>query len=190
MCSPPSTSPSITARDPQVRIAREVDGYWSYLGTDVTHIAPDKPTMNLQELNMDTPESEYKRVVRHETGHTLGFPHEHLRKAIIDKIDRQKAIDYFAANDGWNAQMTTAQVLTPLEESALIATEHSDVHSIMCYGLPGSIMKNGVAVPGGTDIDRLDRRFVAQVYPRARRAPTRGGAAAGSRSRSAAKRDR
>jgi hypothetical protein len=30
-----------------------------------------------------TPDAEFYRVVRHETGHTLGFPHEHMRKEII-----------------------------------------------------------------------------------------------------------
>jgi hypothetical protein len=58
--------------DAQVRIARAEDGYWSYLGTDVLSIPPGEPTMNLQGFTAGTPESEYKRVVRHETGHTLG----------------------------------------------------------------------------------------------------------------------
>ncbi len=39
---------------------------------------------------MQTPESEYHRVVRHETGHTLGFPHEHMRKELVEKIDRRR----------------------------------------------------------------------------------------------------
>ena len=74
--------------DPQVRIARvggPDGGYWSYLGTDILHIAKKKQTMNLEEFTMNTPESEFHRVVRHETGHTLGFPHEHMRKALVDK---------------------------------------------------------------------------------------------------------
>src|SRR3954469_2123824 len=93
---------ALSNTDPQVRITREGDGYWSYLGTDVGEIPPDEPTMSLQEFTMDTPDSEFHRVVRHETGHTLGFPHEHLRKEIVDKIDRQKAIDYFMATQGWS----------------------------------------------------------------------------------------
>src|SRR5262249_25061849 len=62
-----------------VRISRNPGGYWSYLGTDILHIPSNRQTMNLQGFTMNTPESEYKRVVRHETGHTLGFPHEHMR---------------------------------------------------------------------------------------------------------------
>src|SRR5512135_454648 len=72
-----------TSTDPQVRIARTSnDGYWSYLGTDILSIPADQPTMNLESFTMDTPESEFHRVVRHETGHTMGFPHEHMRKEL------------------------------------------------------------------------------------------------------------
>ena len=69
---------------PQVRIARIAnDGYWSYLGTDVLQIPAGQPTLNLDSFTMNTPDSEFYRVVRHETGHTLGFPHEHMRQEII-----------------------------------------------------------------------------------------------------------
>ena len=81
-----------------VRISRELGGYWSYLGTDVLHIPKNRQTMNLQAFTMNTPESEYKRVVRHETGHTLGFPHEHMRKALVARIDPQKAYKWFLAD--------------------------------------------------------------------------------------------
>ena len=155
-----------TPANGQVRISLVGDGYWSYLGTDILHIAPDKATMNLQNFSMATPESEYHRVVRHETGHTLGFPHEHTRSEIVARIDPDKAKAYFLANDGWDANMVTAQVLTPLDNSALIATAQADPNSIMCYWLPGQIMEDGIAVPGGTDIDAQDQAFAASVYPK------------------------
>src|SRR5881296_314566 len=103
----------------QVRIARDESGYWSYLGTDILHIPLREQTMNLQEFTMNIPESEYHRVVRHETGHTLGFPHEHMRKQLVDKIDPEKAIAYFEATQGWSEEEVRAQVLTPIEESSL-----------------------------------------------------------------------
>lgn len=91
---------------PQVRIARidqgEQSGYWSYVGTDILTIPKRKPTLNLQGFTMQTPESEFHRVMRHETGHTLGIPHEHMRRELVNKIDRQKAIDYFGATQGWS----------------------------------------------------------------------------------------
>lgn len=154
------------ATDPQVRIARTAgDGYWSYLGTDVLHIAAGQPTMNLDSFTMTTAESEFHRVIRHETGHTLGFPHEHLRQEIVNRIDRTKAIQYFESTQGWSEAQVVAQVLTPLDNSALNATAQADIHSIMCYSLPASIMTDNVAVDGGTDIDTSDAQFASRVYP-------------------------
>jgi hypothetical protein len=155
-----------TATNPQVRIARTAgDGYWSYLGTDVLHIAAGQPTMNLASFTMNTADSEFHRVIRHETGHTLGFPHEHLRKEIVNRIDRAKALQYFESTQGWSEAMVIAQVLTPLDDSALIKTAQADIHSIMCYWLPATIMTDNVAVDGGTDIDALDAQFSSGVYP-------------------------
>jgi len=156
--------------DPQVRVAREGGpdgGYWSYLGTDILHIASDQQTMNLEAFTMSTPESEFHRVVRHETGHTLGFPHEHMRKALVAKIDPKKAIAYFESTQGWSAAETKAQVLTPIEESSLIGTK-PDPRSIMCYQIPGAITKDGKPILGGKDIDALDYEFAARLYPKRR----------------------
>jgi hypothetical protein len=155
-----------TPANGQVRISLLGDGYWSYLGIDILHVPANQPTMNLQNFSMATIESEFHRVVRHETGHTLGFPHEHMRSEIVARIDPVKAKAYFLASDGWNADMVTRQVLTPLDNSALIATAHADPTSIMCYWLPAQIMVDGVAVPGGTDIDAQDQAFAAGVYPK------------------------
>lgn len=157
---------SETQTDPQVRIARDGTGFWSYLGTDILSIPPDQQTMNLQDFSMDTPESEFHRVVRHETGHTLGFPHEHLRQELVDKIDRQKAIRFFEETQGWSEQEVIQQVLTPLEESSLLGTAHVDPKSIMCYQIPGSITKDGKPIVGGLDIDTEDSDFAAKIYPK------------------------
>jgi Astacin (Peptidase family M12A) len=156
--------------DPQVRIARlsapeAVAGYWSYLGTDILHIKKAQPTMNLQEFTMATPESEFHRVVRHETGHTLGFPHEHMRRELVEKIDPEKAIAYFGRTQGWSPDEVRAQVLTPIEESSLLGTPHADPRSIMCYQIPGAITKDGKPIVGGKGIDKKDYAFAASIYP-------------------------
>ena len=156
-----------TAGTGQVRIARTAgSGYWSYLGTDVLSIAANKATMNLDSFTMNTPESEFVRLVRHETGHTLGFPHEHMRSDIVNKIDRNKAIAHFKATYGWPDQKTIDNVLTPLNNSALLATAQADPNSVMCYWLPASIMKNNTAIPGGANIDSQDAQFASSVYPK------------------------
>lgn len=156
-----------TATDPQVRIARTPgDGYWSYLGTDIFQIPADEPTMNLESFTMNTPESEYRRVVRHETGHTMGFPHEHMRRELVERIDEDKAIEYYGRTQGWNEEEACRQVLTPIEESSLIGTLHADPSSIMCYQIPGEITKDGKPIIGGVDIDQTDYTFVALIYPK------------------------
>lgn len=151
---------------PQVRITRSKSGYYSYLGTDILHIGPNQETMCLQDFTMNTPESEFIRVVRHEFGHTLAFPHEHMRQELVNRIDKQKAIAYFARTQGWTPQMTMQQVLTPLSEVSLMGTPHADQTSIMCYQLPGELTIDGQPIIGGSDIDQMDIDFVGKIYPK------------------------
>jgi len=174
-----------TRRTAEVRIARmggEDGGYWSYLGTDILSIPVNEPTMNLEGFTMATQDSEFHRVVRHEAGHTLGFPHEHMRRALVAKIDRDKAILYFRRTDGWTAREVEEQVLTPIEESSLLGTVNADPNSIMCYQIPGEITLSGEPILGGDDINASDFAFVATIYPKpaARRGlPGRGREARG-----------
>jgi hypothetical protein len=147
-----------------VRISRGADGYWSYLGTDILHIPRNRQTMNLQGFTMNTPESEYKRVVRHETGHTLGFPHEHMRQALVARVVPEKAYEYFLRTQGWDKRTVDQQVLTALDEQSLMSTP-ADQTSIMCYQLPGSITRDGQPILGGVDINQTDYTFAGRIYP-------------------------
>lgn len=151
------------ARDPMVRITREADGYWSYLGTDILSIAKTQPTMCLQGFTMSTAVRERKRVIPHEGGHTLGFPHEHLRREVVERIDPAKAIQYFRLM-GWNEATTRSNVLTPIDERSIRGTPVEE-DSIMCYQLPGSITTDGKPVVGGADLTPTDRRFIGEIYP-------------------------
>jgi hypothetical protein len=162
-----------------VRIARaggQDGGYWSYVGTQIKTIKKGEATMNLEAFTMQTEDGEFYRVVRHETGHTLGFVHEHMRKALVKKIDKKKAIAYFLKNDGWSAQETTDQVLTPIEDSTINGTT-PDPKSIMCYQIPGEITIDGEPIIGGLDIDASDYAFSATIYPKGASAPKKKAAA-------------
>lgn len=159
-----------TAGDANVRISfdpnRRPGGYWSNLGTDILQVPLNTPTMHLQGFSNATNDVELRRVVRHETGHTLGCPHEHRRAQLVSRIDREKAIEYFKRTEGWSEAVVESQVLTPLENSALMATAQPDPQSIMCYALPADIMKDGISVPGGLDINNQDAQFICTIYPR------------------------
>lgn len=151
----------------QVRIARQQGrGYWSYLGTDILQLPAPQPTMNLDSWSFSKPESEWFRVIEHETGHTLGFPHEHMRPEIVAQLDAQKCISYFGRTQGWSPQMVMQQVLTPLKPSTLTAGP-VDEYSIMCYQLPGTVTKDGQPIPGGARINEADGAFAGAVYPKA-----------------------
>jgi hypothetical protein len=151
-------------------------GYWSYVGTQIKTIAKGQPTMNLEGFTMQTEDSEFYRVVRHETGHTLGFVHEHMRNELVKLIDKKKATAYFLKYDGWSAQETTAQVLTPIENATIKGTT-ADPKSIMCYQIPGELTKNGKPIIGGLDIDASDYAFCATIYPKGASAPKKKAAA-------------
>lgn len=155
-----------TAGTGQIRITRESGGYASYVGTDSLQIATGQPTMWLEGFNVRTPESEYRRVVRHETGHVLGFVHEHMRRELVALLDPDKTIAYFLQFQGWDRTTTIQQVLTPIEESALFEATRVDGTSIMAYHLPAEITRNGQPIPGGIDLDAVDKEYAKKLYPK------------------------
>jgi hypothetical protein len=161
-----------TGTDPVVRISRLTDedvpgagGFWSYVGTDVSLIPTAEPTLNLEAFTINTPDREFHRVVRHEAGHTLGFPHEHMRQELVERLDRRKVIASFMASQGWTEQEVIDQVLTPLEEASILGTASADETSIMCYQIEGELTVDGEPIVGGDDINESDHRFASLVYP-------------------------
>ncbi|MBA2305568.1 MAG: hypothetical protein H0W08_23445, partial [Acidobacteria bacterium] len=160
-----------TRRTGKVRIARlnsppDMSGYWSFIGTEILEIPDDEPTLNLEGFTMQVSDAEFQRVVRHEAGHTLGFDHEHMRGALVKRIDRKKAVAFFDRTQGWTAQEVDEQVLTPLADKSIMGTAEADPLSIMCYQIPGSITKDGKPIVGGNDINPKDFAFAASIYPK------------------------
>lgn len=158
-----------SSTDPQVRIARldsprKVAGFWSYLGTDILTIPKDEPTMNLEGFTMHTKESEFFRVVRHEAGHTLGFPHEHMRRELVTKLDRERVFAAYWESYKWSRAEVEQQVLTPLEDSSIFGSP-PDARSIMCYQIEGELTLDRKPIIGGTDIDATDYEIAGLLYP-------------------------
>jgi hypothetical protein len=159
---------ALTEGTGDIRVTRDHgDGYWSYLGTDTGLIPDGEATMNLAAFTLSTTDATYRRVVRHETGHTLGFPHEQLRPEVVGRIDEQLALTYFRQTQGWDDATIRRNVLTPLDPAKINATPGADLHSIMCYSLPASIMRDRVAVPGGDNISPTDQGKANELYPKA-----------------------
>jgi hypothetical protein len=150
-----------------IRVTLNGGGYWSYLGTDCRSIPAGQPTMSLHGFALSTPESEYKRVVRHEVGHAIGCPHEHARPEVIERLDRAKVVAEFKRTQGWSEREIVQQIFTPPPPGSIMATALAEETSIMCYSFPARLTKNGVAIPGGADITPLDGKFIGSVYPKA-----------------------
>ncbi len=154
------------AASAQVRVATVPgDGHWSYIGTDILLAPKGEPTMNLDGFSAATSEDELCRVVRHETGHTLGCPHEHMRAELVAKLDVKETLAYYLETEGWAEDQTRAQLMTPLEERSLLGTARPDALSIMCYQIPGRLTKTREPILGGVDIDRSDYDFIQRLYP-------------------------
>lgn len=154
-----------TAGQGQVRISRGQGGYWSYIGTDILHIPLNQQTMNLQAITMQTSSEECMRVIVHEVGHTLAAPHEHMRRELVSRLDPARTIAYFGRTQGWSPSMVRQQVLTPLEESSLLGTEHADEESIMCYQISGECTVDGRPIIGGVQLSEADKVFIGKMYP-------------------------
>ena len=120
---------------------------------------------------MRVSDAEFRRVVRHEAGHTLGFDHEHMRSDIVNRIDRKKAFAFFDRDQGWSREEVEEQVLTPLAKKSIMGTKESDPLSIMCYQLPGGDHEEPASrSTGGSDINPNDFAFAKSLYPKPSRA--------------------
>lgn len=140
-------------------------GYWSNIGTDCGMVPVGQPTGNLDSFTAVTPIAEWKRVAPHEIGHGLGFGHTQLLPEIVQRIDPAKALAFFGAPpNSWPPQVTRANVLTPYRPGE-VTLANVQLTSVMMYGLPGSIMRDGVPIPGGSGITPEDGAVAAKIYP-------------------------
>lgn len=161
--------------EPEVRIARfdkqsadpGRNRLWSYLGTQIRSIHKTKPTMNLEGFTLATPDRTFRRVVRHEAGHTLGFEHEQLRAALIQRLDVARVIEEYRRIEGWDEDVVREKILTPIEDVTEIkASTAADQLSIMCYPIEPYLTLDGRGIIGGEDISDADYAFAAAVYPK------------------------
>lgn len=152
-----------------IRVSFQLDGSWSYLGTDNLVIPVDEATMNYGWLDGESTEDEYRRVVLHEFGHAMAAIHEHQSPNAGIPWDEDKVYRYYSLTAGWDKAKVDHNVLGRYDASKTNASEY-DPTSIMQYPVDNALTVGDFAVGWNSDLSDQDMTFMAQMYPKA--APT------------------
>jgi hypothetical protein len=148
----------------EVRISFQANlGAWSVIGKDSQLMAQNSPSMNLGFSYLNAAGIDY--VALHEIGHSLGAGHEQSFPqpggycfnwpVVIADLQRTQ---------GWSVE-TIHFNMDPYAASDVITTPVKNPKSIMQYGLPGSWMCDGVAIPSTTELSDVDKSFWGGIYP-------------------------
>jgi hypothetical protein len=149
---------------------------WSTIGTDavfyteIGEISKDEPTMHYGWLELDTPDSEYSRVVLHEFGHALGAIHEHQNPAEGIPWNKDAVYEWYSINrPSWTKEMIDRNYFERYDKNIMNYTGF-DNNSIMLYPIPPEFTLNGQAYGGYPDRNRvlsqMDKEFISKQYPK------------------------
>lgn len=151
--------------DPDILVAFDSGGSWSYIGTDSRYFASrGRPSMNFGWFAEDTEDSEFSRTTLHEFGHALSLVHEHSHPTGPISWDVSKVYAYYK-DRGWNEEMVNQQVFQKYELSQVNGSEY-DRTSIMHYPIPRElVLKEEDAVGWNTELSSLDKAVISTLYP-------------------------
>jgi hypothetical protein len=140
----------------QIRIAFDSgDGNWSYVGRRCLAIPAKNKTMNIESVE--------DFVVEHELGHTWCLEHEHQFPGAIH-WNRDQVIADMQAEQGWSPEMTRAQMLSPLSQSACVGDPKFNRDSIMLYPIRSNWTTDGFSSDWNKKISEGDIRCLAGIY--------------------------
>jgi hypothetical protein len=146
------------------------EGSWSAVGTDCLvekYFPLHQPTLNLGWIEDDTEDREYDRVVLHEFGHALGMIHEHQNPAATLKWNKAKVYAYFAGPPNyWSREDIDHNIFERYDKAETQYTKF-DPKSIMLYQFPAEFFEDGQATSENTALSATDKKFIADLYPRA-----------------------
>ena len=158
----------VTTGAADIRISFKADpGSWSAVGNDALveeYFKKDAPTMNYGWLADDTDEAEYRRVVLHEFGHTLGAIHEHQNPAVSLKWDTKAVYKYFSGPpNNWSKADIDSNILSRYSKTQTNFTKF-DPKSIMLYEFPPELFLDHKGTSGNGELSTTDKAFMKKTY--------------------------
>ena len=141
------------------------DGSWSEVGTDLLSADKADATMNFGWLTPLLNDEEFRQVVLHEFGHTLGCIHEHSRPDNGIPWNKPKVYEYYKESDGWNKDEVDDQVFYKYDKN-IIRGSKLDKKSIMMYAVPEELTVGRYSIPFNSDLSREDKVYIGKLYPK------------------------
>jgi hypothetical protein len=156
----------------EVRISFQADpGSWSAVGTDALveqYFAKSAPTMNYGWLRDDTDQAEYRRVVLHEFGHSLGAIHEH-QSPTATALQWDAAAVYKAFGgppNNWSKKAIDHNILERYSKTQTNSSKF-DPKSIMLYHFPPELFTDHQGTGNNGELSKTDKTFMKSQYHKA-----------------------
>lgn len=126
-------------------------------------VSQGNPSMRLCHIDQMMGGDSFRRTVLHEFGHAIGMHHEHQSPKAAFSWNKPNVYAYYA-QIGWDEPFVDQWVFARVQQDQVRASEW-DPDSVMHYEFPASFTTDNVAIHGGSVLSKLDREFVAEIYP-------------------------
>lgn len=145
--------------DIRIAVNKNLEGNWSYLGTDARHIPKDRPTMHLEPSH---DRKDFYNTVLHEFGHALGLEHEHQHPERTIEFN-EKELFNFAYSENFGISEIYHNIIKTLPKEDHLVTDY-DKDSIMHYAFSKETNKEGKEYENALEPSAGDKDILRKLY--------------------------